>query len=160
MGVRRVGAFNFALLGKWCWRMLVDKEGLWYKVLKACYGEEGGRLKEGGSHGSTWWGSLCTIREGIGEGIGNWFENKVRKVLGNGRGTLFWHDIWVGEFPLKIKFPRLFDLALNKESLVEDMRRILGAKGGGDGLWRRCLLAWEEESVRECSVLLHNIVLQ
>jgi len=27
-------------------------------------------------------------------------------------------------------------------------------------VWRRRLLAWEEESVRECSILLHNIVLQ
>ena len=27
-------------------------------------------------------------------------------------------------------------------------------------MWRRRLLAWEEESVRECSVLLHNIVWQ
>jgi len=27
-------------------------------------------------------------------------------------------------------------------------------------LWRRRLFAWEEESVRECSILLHNIVLQ
>ncbi|AES59183.1 hypothetical protein MTR_1g015430 [Medicago truncatula] len=33
---------------KWCWRMLVDKEGLWYRVLKARYGEVGGRLKKGG----------------------------------------------------------------------------------------------------------------
>ena len=28
--------------------MLVEKEGLWYQVLKARYGEEGGHLKEGG----------------------------------------------------------------------------------------------------------------
>lgn len=27
-------------------------------------------------------------------------------------------------------------------------------------MWRRCLFAWEEECVRECSVLLHDIVLQ
>jgi hypothetical protein len=27
-------------------------------------------------------------------------------------------------------------------------------------VWRRRLLAWEEESVRECSVLVHNVVLQ
>jgi len=26
--------------------------------------------------------------------------------------------------------------------------------------WRRWLLAWEEESLRECSDVLHNIVLQ
>jgi hypothetical protein len=41
LGVRRAGAFNLSLLDKWCWRMLVDKEGLWYRVLKARYGEEG-----------------------------------------------------------------------------------------------------------------------
>jgi len=30
LGVRRLREFNVVLLGKWCWRMLVDKEGLWY----------------------------------------------------------------------------------------------------------------------------------
>ncbi|MCI76601.1 receptor-like kinase [Trifolium medium] len=34
--------FNTALLGKWCWRMLVDKTGLLYRVLVARYGEEAG----------------------------------------------------------------------------------------------------------------------
>jgi hypothetical protein len=41
LGVRRVGDFNISLLGKWCWRMLIDKSGLWYRVLKSRYGEEG-----------------------------------------------------------------------------------------------------------------------
>jgi len=43
-----VGEFNISLLGKWCWRMLIDKGGLWYQVLKSRYGEERGRLKDGG----------------------------------------------------------------------------------------------------------------
>jgi hypothetical protein len=38
--------------------------------------------------------------------------------------------------------------------------RVLGANGGWESLCRSRLLAWEEESVRECYVLLHNIVLQ
>ena len=46
--MRRLRKFNIALVGKWCWRTLLDKEGLWYRVLKAKYGEVGGRLKEGG----------------------------------------------------------------------------------------------------------------
>jgi len=44
LGVRQLREFNRALLGKWCWRMLVDRKGLWYRVLAARYGEEAGRL--------------------------------------------------------------------------------------------------------------------
>jgi len=40
------------------------------------------------------------------------------------------------------------------------MRRMVGAVDGRERLWRRRLLAWEEESVREFFVLLLNIVLQ
>lgn len=37
-----VREFNLSLLCKLCWRMLVDKDGLWYKGIKARYKEEGG----------------------------------------------------------------------------------------------------------------------
>jgi len=42
LGVRRLKEFNFLLLGKWAWRMLEERESLWYNVLCAKYGEEGG----------------------------------------------------------------------------------------------------------------------
>jgi len=47
LGVRQLREFNIALLGKWCWMMLVDREWFWYKVLVARYGEEAGRLGAG-----------------------------------------------------------------------------------------------------------------
>lgn len=53
----------------------------------------GGRLKEGGKHSSAWWRSLCRVREGIGKGVGNWFDSNIRRVVGDGKNTLFWHDI-------------------------------------------------------------------
>jgi len=57
--------FNVSLLGKWCWQMLVDKEGVWYHVLKARYGEEGGRVREAGRHSSLRWRMLCKVRGGL-----------------------------------------------------------------------------------------------
>ncbi|MCI40586.1 hypothetical protein A2U01_0061819, partial [Trifolium medium] len=54
LGVRQLREFNLALLGKWCWRMLVDREGLWFRVLAARYGVESGRLRDGGRRGSSW----------------------------------------------------------------------------------------------------------
>ncbi|XP_024636586.1 uncharacterized protein [Medicago truncatula] len=77
LGVRRMREFNVALLGKWCWCMLIDRDGLWYRVLKVRYGEEGGRLKEGGGDSSVWWRMLCGIRRGAGLGEGSWFEDNV-----------------------------------------------------------------------------------
>jgi len=100
------------------------------------------------------------IREGVGEGVGRWFDSNIRGVVGDGRGTYFWHDTWVGEIPLKNKFPRLFDLSVDKECSVEKMWRVLGEVEGRESLWRRRLFSWEEESVSECYVLLHNFVLQ
>ena len=112
LGVRRLGEFNISLLGKWCWRMLVEKVGLWYRVLKARYAEEGGRLKEGGRHSSLRWRNLCRIREGVGAGVGSWYEDNTRRIVGDGWNTLFWTDNWVGGVPLRIKFRRLFELSV------------------------------------------------
>jgi len=54
------------------------------------------------------------VSAGVGEGVGNWFEENIRRVVGDGRDTLFWYDKWVGDILLKLKFPRLFELAVVK----------------------------------------------
>ena len=59
----------------------------------------------------------------MGEGVGKWFEENIRRVVGNGRDTLFWYDRWLGDVSLRVKFSRLFDLAVEKESSVEDLWR-------------------------------------
>jgi len=61
--------------------------------------------------------------------------------------------------PLQVQFPRLFGLAVDKCMTVQEMERRGWVEGGGTWVWRRRLLAWEEELVSECVSLLHNVVL-
>ncbi|GAU47696.1 hypothetical protein TSUD_190240 [Trifolium subterraneum] len=131
LGVRRIREFNLSLLGKWSWRLLVDKEGLWFKVLVAKYGMTDGRITRGGRQASLWWQDLCDVRNGIGLSIGRWFENNISRKVRNGEGTLFWKDSWLEGGSLSTRFNRLFELALDKNITVADMYR-RGWDAGGE----------------------------
>ncbi|KAK2370537.1 hypothetical protein QL285_083581 [Trifolium repens] len=160
LGVRQLREFNTALLGKWCWRMLVDRGGLWFRVLAARYGLEGGRVRTGGRVGSAWWREIVRIRDG-GSGLRDgWFGESVTRKVGDGSETLFWTDPWLGGTPLCERFGRLFDLAVTKSSTVAEMFSSGWEAGGEAWVWRRPLWAWEEEMVGECHNLLLTVTLQ
>jgi len=109
-------------------------------------------------YASSWWRTMCNVWGGTSEGVGSWFDDHYRRTEGDSENTLLWHDKWVGGVPLRLKFPRLFMLVVHHDITVADMWRRWWSEGGG--VWRRRLLAWEKESVRECSSLLHNFILQ
>ena len=88
-GVRRLKEFNTALLGRWCWRMLVERGRLWYRVLVVRYGEEAGRVEVGGRSTSPWWREIAKIRDGVGENDGGWFAERVSKVIGDGNDAAY-----------------------------------------------------------------------
>ncbi|MCH91168.1 cytochrome P450 [Trifolium medium] len=90
LGVRQLMEFNLALIRKWCWRMLMDSGGLWFRVLATRYGMKRGRLREGGGRGSSWRREIARIREGVG-GLGE----SVVKQVGDGATTFFWTDHWL-----------------------------------------------------------------
>jgi len=71
---------------------------------------------------------------GVGMGAGSWFDESTCRVVGDGCSTFFWKDNWVGGVPLRDRFRRLFDLALQREVSVEEMVR----------------LGWEEGEERGC----------
>jgi len=37
----------------------------------------------------------------------------------NGVRTSFWHDIWVGDAPLRVQFPALFNMCRNPDATVD-----------------------------------------
>ncbi|CAJ2644534.1 unnamed protein product [Trifolium pratense] len=160
LGVRQLREFNLALLGKWCWRLLVDREGLWFRVLAGRYGVERGRLCEGGARGSTWWRELARIRDGGGEVGRGWFREYVLRQVGDGSDTFFWTDPWVDGTSLRDRYGRLFDLAENKSATVAEMFMRGWGAGGEAWEWRRQLRAWEEEMLGECQAFLLTISLQ
>jgi len=108
LGVGRLKEFISALLGKWCWRLLVEKESLWYKVLSARYREEGGFLLDGGRHAPAWWRTMAALCKE------SWFQDHVRRLVGNGKHIYFCSGVWVGGFPFRDRFSRLFELSMSK----------------------------------------------
>jgi len=110
----------------------VDRNSLWFRVLLALYGVGGGQLLEGGRNASSWWRVISTFRRE------KWFSEHVSRVVGNGKLTMFWSDVWVGGVAFRERFSRLFDLSLFKELSVFDMCQLgwgrvvrLGSGGGG-----------------------------
>jgi len=71
-------------------------------VLVARYGEEDGRLEDGGRSCSVWWKEVVKIRNGVGG------DGVVRR-LGDDTDMSFWRDRWCGDVPFCIRFSRLFD---------------------------------------------------
>ncbi|GAU47626.1 hypothetical protein TSUD_281040 [Trifolium subterraneum] len=158
--VRQLREFNITLLGKRCWRMVVDRGGMWFRVLTARYGVERGRLREGWRNGSAWWREIARIRDRVGDLGGGWFGECVTKMVGDGVGTFFWTNPWLGGVSLRERYGRLFDLTENKSSIVADICS-LGWEAAGDAwVWRRMLWVWEEEMLGECQDLLHNFIVQ
>ncbi|PNX86922.1 cytochrome p450 [Trifolium pratense] len=101
--------------------MLVNRDGLWFQALAARYGVKRGRLREGGSRGSLWWGELLHTRDGGGESGEWWFGEHISKKVGDESGTYFWTGPWVDRTHLCERYKRLFDLAENKSTLVAVM---------------------------------------
>jgi len=154
LGVRRIREFNIALLGKWCWRLLVEKERLWYRVLSARYGEVGGRLLDGGRLALAWWCVIASLRREA------WFNNHVCRSVGNGKHIYFWSDVWIGGMAFKDRFSRLIELSVDKWVSVFDCFQLGWDVNGEDWKWRRRLLACEEDQVGELCLLLQHVTLQ
>jgi hypothetical protein len=78
--------------------------------------------------------------------------------LGNGVTTSFWLDCWVGDSPLKDRFPRLFSISIQKEATVADVWDGTDI-GRWNFNWRRRLFVWEETLKEELVGVLQSISL-
>ena len=46
------------------------------------------------------------------------FFQRVKFLVGNGNSTVFWEDTWLGEMPLALQYPSLYNIVQRKEDYV------------------------------------------
>jgi len=97
------------------------------------------RMRGWGRSGSSWWREIAKIRDGLGGLGGGWFQEGLSRLVGDGADTLFWHDTWLGGVPFCVRFRRLFELAVDKSTMVAYMFSRGWEDGGADWRWRRRL---------------------
>ncbi|XP_059625407.1 uncharacterized protein LOC132268594 [Cornus florida] len=119
LGIRRLAAFNRALLGKWLWRFGSERHRLWRKIVACRFGEDIGG----------WSAQQARSAIGVGVGVGVWqsigkgwdeFSKHIIFRVREGRSVRFWEDPWYEERPLCHQFPRLFRIAVDCYALVAD----------------------------------------
>jgi hypothetical protein len=122
LGIRNLRLVNILLLTKWRWRLISSQDILWWLVLKAKYGMGIGFSPDlskcrNVKFTSIWWRDLCSLGCIRANDDGDWCTEVMKKKLGEGGGTRFWLDIWVGPKPLCEVFTRLFPCRYNRKIL-------------------------------------------
>jgi hypothetical protein len=111
LGVLNLEFMNDVLLTKWLWN-IANSKGLWQEIITSKY-IKGKPLiisvnqKQGDSH---FWKKILSLRDN--------FYKYCETLVENGLNTSFWKSNWIGNLPLAIQFPTLFDLAYDKDISV------------------------------------------
>ena len=110
LGVTDLHLKNVSLLCKWIWR-LENEEGFWQDMVRAKYLRKCTftQCKPSPLH-SQFWSGLLAVRDT--------FYSCCKRIIGNGKSTRFWEDIWVGQQPLSQSFPRLYNICYSHDVTV------------------------------------------
>ena len=101
---------NRCLLSKWLFKIL-HEEGVWQELLMNNYllNKTSAQVQPKPLDSPLWKGIMAVKNEFLARGH---FE------VGNGRGTRFWEDVWLGNTTLAARFPSLFSIVRHKNVLV------------------------------------------
>ncbi|XP_058768559.1 uncharacterized protein LOC131642300 [Vicia villosa] len=135
LGVRDVREMNKALLLKWKSRILHDNEAIWHRFFKVRYACPKIRIQDVGdafhrSDDSIWWRDMC-MNNLLDNIIDNGFSGCFNCSCKNGMDVLFWLNKWLGEQPLCMEFPDLYELSNWKHCTVAEVL----VRTGGSVRW-------------------------
>jgi hypothetical protein len=112
LGILDSRLMNECLLVKWIWKIAQGSNDTWFKLIKGKYMTKGNFFLSSDRDASQFWKGLHKVKH-----LFKWGAiNKVRDE----EGTLFWKDTWWGDVPLKLVYPRFFDICMDKDARVVD----------------------------------------
>ena len=148
---------NLALLFKWVWRYFCEPKALWRTVIREKYGYSDTftihdlfTLSKGGP-----WKNICNSILNSSD-LHNILFSKIKMRVGNGASTLFWHEIWLCNLPLKVMFPRLYRLASNPMAMVASLGLWNGWHWTWLFSWSRSLRPRDSEEYESLKALLDS----
>jgi len=113
LGIQNLDIQNKCLLSKWLFK-LCNEDGLWQELLRNKYMRDKPlALLEKKPRDSHFWKGLM--------GVKNQFLNLGRFKLVSGDQLRFWEDIWLGNQPLKFRYPVLFNIVRKKHATVANV---------------------------------------
>lgn len=160
LGIGNLLQKNIALLFKWLWRYFNEPNALWRRVVADKYGYDStlnfSNLVIPSNGGP--WSNICKLilQHPTAKSFG---PKLVRKRVGDGSQTFFWHDLWLGEDALKSCFPRLFSIAINPNATISTLGFWDGVTWQWTFEWRRALRPRDEEEKRALFQLLQKVTL-
>ncbi|XP_058747098.1 uncharacterized protein LOC131620094 [Vicia villosa] len=113
---------NVALIRKWEWRSLVEKEAIWRDIIVPVYGNVKLKVLVGDNSvlekkDSIWWRDLI-LSDNYENLQNNHFARAIDCTVGNGENIPLWYACWLGPQTLLEAFPELFRYAENHLAVV------------------------------------------
>ncbi|XP_071714931.1 uncharacterized protein [Rutidosis leptorrhynchoides] len=90
------------------------------------------------AYSNTTWSKIVKTGFEI-DGLGVDFSKSFTKLIGNGRGTIFWEDVWIKDNALKDTYKRLVRLEANVNVAVSDRFIWDGHRCSSNWVWSRAV---------------------
>ncbi|GKV29207.1 hypothetical protein SLEP1_g38153 [Rubroshorea leprosula] len=162
LGVPDLHSKNWAMLGKWWYRLSDGVESLWKRVVREKY--YGGRrevdittiecLKV-----SKIWRDIIRIG-GLSLKLRNMLVEGFKWEVGEGNRVGFWSDRWIGVKSLRNLFPRLFALSVKKDGKVSEMGSWEEGRWWWRVEWRRGTIGREKDEEELLEKVLEGVKLK
>nr|GEZ29494.1 RNA-directed DNA polymerase, eukaryota [Tanacetum cinerariifolium] len=136
LGVSSLYALNRALLFKWDWRFISRDNSLWRRFITTMHGSN--LSTSSPFRYSSWLSIIWEIHSLKDRGVDLLYHYCIH--VGNGLRTSFWKEVWIGDIPHCVLFPRIYALEENKDcSVAEKLYSVSSSlrrpvRGGGGKL--------------------------